>query len=66
VFDGIVTAHPGDEERLERGFAVLDDLYASFRKRAGTAPQGRAVKDRSRRSARRSRRPATRRSGGTP
>ena len=31
VVDGIVAAHPKDEGRLERGFALFDDLYASFR-----------------------------------
>lgn len=27
---GLMRAHPEDEERLERGFALFDDLYASF------------------------------------
>jgi len=27
---GLVRAHPDDDERLERGFALFDDLYASF------------------------------------
>jgi len=30
MVDGIVLAHPGDEARLERGAAMLDDLYAVF------------------------------------
>ena len=30
---GIVLDSPDDEDRLRRGFALLDDLYASFRKR---------------------------------
>lgn len=30
VIEGILAAHPGDEQRLERGFAVFDDLYSSF------------------------------------
>jgi hypothetical protein len=30
---GILLAHPDDEERLERGFALFDDLRVSFRKR---------------------------------
>jgi hypothetical protein len=30
---GIVLAHAGDLDRLDRGFALLDDLYASFRQR---------------------------------
>ena len=30
VIDGIVRAHPADETRLERGAAVLDDLYAQL------------------------------------
>jgi hypothetical protein len=29
---GIVLDCPGDEDRLKRGFALFDDLYASFRK----------------------------------
>jgi hypothetical protein len=40
VVDGIVAAHTGDEERLARGFALLDDLYTSFRSPAPrTAPR---------------------------
>ena len=31
LIDGILAAHSGDEARLERGFALFDDLYASFR-----------------------------------
>jgi hypothetical protein len=31
LLEGIVAAHAGDEERLTRGFALFDDLYASFR-----------------------------------
>jgi hypothetical protein len=30
VVDGIVRAHDADETRLERGAAVLDDLYAQL------------------------------------
>jgi hypothetical protein len=30
---GIVLDCPGDEDRLKRGFALFDDLYASFRRR---------------------------------
>jgi hypothetical protein len=30
VIEGILAANPGDEQRLERGFAVFDDLYSSF------------------------------------
>lgn len=32
LVDGIAAAHEDDAERLERGAAVFDDLYASFRK----------------------------------
>ncbi len=31
MLDGIVVSHPGDEARLERGGALLDDLYAVFK-----------------------------------
>jgi hypothetical protein len=31
LVEGLLAAHAGDEERLERGFALFDDLYASFR-----------------------------------
>lgn len=31
LVEGIVASHAGDERRLERGFALFDDLYASFR-----------------------------------
>jgi hypothetical protein len=34
---GIALAHPEDLDRLDRGFALLDDLYESFRQRL---PQG--------------------------
>jgi hypothetical protein len=34
---GIVAAHVEDETRLERGGAILDDFYASFRKGTRTA-----------------------------
>ena len=30
---GIALAHPDDLDRLDRGFALLDDLYESFRRR---------------------------------
>jgi hypothetical protein len=36
VLAGIATISTGDEERLERGFQLLDDLYALFRKEAKT------------------------------
>ncbi len=38
---GIVLSHPEDEQRLERGFALLDDLHRSFSRDAepGTAPR---------------------------
>jgi len=31
LIEGLIATHPGDEERLERGFALFDDLHASFR-----------------------------------
>jgi hypothetical protein len=69
LFNGIVAAHENDDDRLERGFVLLDDLYASFRKSMTTAPQsapgGRTTKRRFRRVAtRRSARSAAHRSGG--
>jgi hypothetical protein len=36
LLTGLVLAHPDDFERLDRGFALLDDLYGSFRP-AGSA-----------------------------
>jgi hypothetical protein len=41
---GIALAHPDDLDRLDRGFALLDDLYESFRRRlpAGAASRGQA------------------------
>jgi len=30
---GILLSHPDDRDRLDRGFALFDDLYESFRKR---------------------------------
>lgn len=35
LIGGIVEAHEADKTRIERGEAVLDDLYAYFRKRRG-------------------------------
>src|SRR4029077_7267438 len=35
---GIVRRHPTDEARLERGAAVLDDLYEAFGGPGGTRP----------------------------
>ena len=37
---GLTVTHSGDEERLERGLALFDDLYASFRVRGSTASRG--------------------------
>ena len=31
LVEGIVAAHAADEDRLEAGCALFDDLYASFR-----------------------------------
>jgi hypothetical protein len=33
---GMLAANPSDEERLDRGFALLDDLYQSFSRQLGT------------------------------
>lgn len=38
VVEGVIAGHAGDDERLARGAALLDDLYASFR--AGKAASG--------------------------
>jgi hypothetical protein len=35
LLDGIVAAEPSDEMRLERGFRLLDDLYAALRLTVG-------------------------------
>jgi hypothetical protein len=34
LIEGIVAGHPGDEERLERGLALFDDLHRSFSRSA--------------------------------
>ncbi len=34
---GLTRANPDDEERLQRGFAFFDDLYASFRREAAVS-----------------------------
>jgi hypothetical protein len=39
---GLVLAHPEDEARLDRGFALLDDLHRSFSKNVGASGTGRA------------------------
>jgi hypothetical protein len=33
VMEGLVSSHKSDEERLERGSAILDDLYEYFRRK---------------------------------
>ena len=33
LVNGLALAHPADLDRLDRGFALFDDLYASFRQR---------------------------------
>jgi hypothetical protein len=46
---GLVIAHPDDLDRLDRGFALLDDLYESFRRRLPPgmpAAQGSPTKER--------------------
>lgn len=35
LVDGLVARHPDDDDRLERGFALFDDLYESLKKRKG-------------------------------
>ncbi len=35
---GMLLAHAADEDRLDRGFAMLDDLYQSFRQRPPAQP----------------------------
>ncbi|HEY5610513.1 MAG TPA: chromate resistance protein ChrB domain-containing protein, partial [Thermoanaerobaculia bacterium] len=32
VIEGLLAAHPRDEDRLERGFALFDDLHRSFKR----------------------------------
>jgi hypothetical protein len=39
---GLVLAHPEDDARLERGFALFDDLHRSFSKSAGAAGEARS------------------------
>jgi hypothetical protein len=38
LVQGLILAHPEDPPRLERGFALFDDLYDSFRRQLGLAP----------------------------
>jgi len=40
LFDGITAASIGDGERLERGFVILDEMYASFSKQAQEKREG--------------------------
>jgi hypothetical protein len=40
LLDGLVATQDADEERLERGFALFDDLYAALSKDAA-APKSR-------------------------
>lgn len=44
VVEGIVAAHAGDDERLVRGFALFDDVYASFRTPTARTKQRRATR----------------------
>ena len=41
---GLVLAHPDDLDRLDRGFALLDDLHESFRHRLPTPSPGVAAR----------------------
>ena len=34
LLEGILATHSADEQRFDRGFALLDDLYRSFQSRA--------------------------------
>jgi hypothetical protein len=43
VIEGLVHAHPDDRERLERGLALFDDLYASFKSTAAPAGKERTA-----------------------
>jgi hypothetical protein len=36
LLQGMLAAHADDDERLERGFALLDDLYGSFPRHSAT------------------------------
>jgi hypothetical protein len=40
LFDGITAASIGDSERLERGFVILDEMFASFSKQAQEKREG--------------------------
>jgi hypothetical protein len=40
LFDGITAASIGDGERLERGFVILDEMYASFSKQTREKREG--------------------------
>ena len=42
IIMGLVLAHPEDDARLERGFALFDDLHRSFSKSAGASDASRA------------------------
>jgi hypothetical protein len=39
VLAGLLRAEARDARRLDRGFALFDELYASFRQRAAASPQ---------------------------
>src|SRR5439155_298136 len=38
LLQGLIMANPDDATRLERGFALFDDLYESFRRQLKPAP----------------------------
>ncbi|MCM3875755.1 MAG: chromate resistance protein [Thermoanaerobaculia bacterium] len=44
LIEGLIARHATDEERLERGFALFDDLHASFR--TGPSPKPRLTRKR--------------------
>ncbi len=50
LIGGLVLANPGDEARLERGFALFDDLHRSFLTTSRPATAGPASLNRTRRS----------------
>lgn len=46
LIEGLIATHVTDEERLERGFALFDDLHASFRTSSPPKPRQKRQKPR--------------------
>jgi hypothetical protein len=43
VIAGILVTHPDDDDRIDRGFALFDDIYKSFQRPRASLPSGEQI-----------------------